>query len=732
MKTKFLLSSLLSFSFYLLSSQVPQGFNYQAIARDGSGNPITGTTMQVKIGILSDTIANTMVWEELFDPVKTNAFGLFNIIVGTGVKQSGSAATFSVIDWTKTPLFLRTSVYYPSSWKVMGTSKLQSVPYSMVAGNLKGAVPLLSVKSNTATMDSALFVVRNNTGQIVFAVYNEGVRIYVDDGLAKSTTKGGFAIGGFGTGKGASHPLFIVDPDSIRAYVDTTKVKGVKKGGFAIGSFDNSKGILSNFMEMTPKNYFIGEGSGSVTTGLYNSFIGYQTGKMNTIGGNNAFMGYQSGYNNVTGSNNLFLGYQSGYNNTSGSFNSFVGYMAGSTNSTGVQNSFLGSYSGANNSTGGNNTFVGYNSGYKNSTGSANNFIGTNSGYSNTEGISNVFIGPQSGYSNTSGAYNIYIGSQAGMLNSIGYFNISIGFQAGLTSTSSYNCFLGYFSGTKNTTGQYNSFVGFASGMSNQTGVGNTFLGSSAGEYNTTGNYNSFIGADAGEKNTSADDNVFIGMDAGYLSNGPYNVYIGVYAGTNSTSGSNNTFLGDWAGNFNKTGSNNTMVGSNADVTSDALNNAAAIGYLARVDASNKVVIGNSSVTNIGGYANWTNYSDRRMKENINYRDDLGLNFISRLKTASFNYIADENKRRHDGLIAQDVQQTLKDLGIDFSGLVIDDNEARTLNLAYGDFVVPLINAVKELDKKDLEQQKQIESQQKEIDELKALVNTIAADQKNN
>ena len=98
--------------------------------------------MQVKIGILSDTIVNTMVWEELFNPVKTNAFGMFTIVVGTGVKQSGSAASFSAIDWTKTPLFLRTSIYYPSTWKVMGTSKIQSVPYSMVAGNLEGTVPL--------------------------------------------------------------------------------------------------------------------------------------------------------------------------------------------------------------------------------------------------------------------------------------------------------------------------------------------------------------------------------------------------------------------------------------------------------------------------------------------------------------------------------------------------------------------------------------------------------------
>ncbi|MGD0582123.1 MAG: tail fiber domain-containing protein [Bacteroidales bacterium] len=243
MKTKLLLLSLFTFAFSLFpcKAQVPQGLNYQAIARDATGNPITGATMQVKIGILSDTILNTMVWEELFNPVKTNAFGMFTVVVGTGVRQSGSAYYFNTIDWTKTPLFLRTSIYYPSTWKVMGTSKLQSVPYSMVAGNLEGTVPLLSVKGNTTTMDSALFVVRNNTGQIVFAVYNEGVRIYVDDGIpGKGTSKGGFAVGGFNKSKGTVQNYLVVRPDTFRIFFDDTPGKGTK-GGFAIGGFSTTK-----------------------------------------------------------------------------------------------------------------------------------------------------------------------------------------------------------------------------------------------------------------------------------------------------------------------------------------------------------------------------------------------------------------------------------------------------------------------------------------------------------
>lgn len=56
-----------------------------------------------------------------------------------------------------------------------------------------------------------------------------------------------------------------------------------------------------------------------------------------------------------------------------------------------------------------------------------------------------------------------------------------------------------------------------------------------------------------------------------------------------------------------------------------------------------------------------------------------------------------------NGLIAQDVQETLQKLGLNFSGLVVDDNKDKTLNISYAELVIPLINAVQE-------QQKRIEA----------------------
>jgi uncharacterized protein (TIGR02145 family) len=106
----------------------------------------------------------------------------------------------------------------------------------------------LTVKGKTADMGEALFEVKNKNGQTVFAVYNEGVRIYVDNG-AKGT-KGGFAIGGFGTAKAPSQNYFVVSSDSIRAYIDPNPSKGTK-GGFAIGGFNQVKAANQEYLRVT-------------------------------------------------------------------------------------------------------------------------------------------------------------------------------------------------------------------------------------------------------------------------------------------------------------------------------------------------------------------------------------------------------------------------------------------------------------------------------------------------
>ncbi|OFY63512.1 MAG: hypothetical protein A2Y71_12190 [Bacteroidetes bacterium RBG_13_42_15] len=227
-------------------SQIPQGFNYQAIVRDGSNEILANKDMTITIGLHADSGTGTLLWEEEHD-VTSNQFGLVSMIVGEGNRTDGTKLLFTDIDWSEQKVYLETKVEYPSgTYNVMGTAQIWSVPYSLVAKDVEGPLELekLGITGTTTEFDEALFEVKNHSGQTVFAVYNEGVRIYVDDG--SKGPKGGFAIGGFATGKTPSQPYLIVNPDTVRIYINQTG-KGVK-GGFAIGGYGTDKADPQNFL----------------------------------------------------------------------------------------------------------------------------------------------------------------------------------------------------------------------------------------------------------------------------------------------------------------------------------------------------------------------------------------------------------------------------------------------------------------------------------------------------
>jgi hypothetical protein len=99
-----------------------------------------------------------------------------------------------------------------------------------------------------------IFHVVNKTGDTIFAVYNEGVRINVQDDPGKSSgSKGGFAVGGFSPTKGAYTNQYLwVTPDSVRVYIeegDVAKSSG-SKGGFAVGGFSPTKSIPSDYFNI--------------------------------------------------------------------------------------------------------------------------------------------------------------------------------------------------------------------------------------------------------------------------------------------------------------------------------------------------------------------------------------------------------------------------------------------------------------------------------------------------
>ena len=537
-QVKILLLSLLLVSFGLTGrSQVPQGFNYQAIARDEEGKVLPGLNLKVRIGILQSTEPLIVVWEEEH-AVTTNSFGLFKLIVGDpdATNTGGTVGNFSEINWLIQPLYIRTSIYLNENWIVMGDAQLYSVPYAMVAGSF-GALPSLGVTGTTSDPLEPLFEVKNKDGQTIFAVYSDGVRVYVGDEESKSA-KGGFAVGGFDATKG-NQDFLKVTPNSTSILVNSNPSKSVK-GGFSVGGYDASKTSTGDFFNITPENYLIGLESGiNITEGIYNSFMGYQAGYENTTGSKNYFIGYRAGYNNTSGNNNIFIGDSAGFANTTGYFNTFVGNWTG----------------------------------YKNTSGIKNLFMGFRAGTSNTTGKCNVFLGPDAGGHTTTAWYNTFVGIGAG----------------NLTTTGGYNSYYGINSGYAMKSGSNNSFYGSNSGYWFDGGSGNTFIGSEAGRggpdndpEDPSGNYNTLVGSFTGTVLEGAGYNTILGSYAGKnLRTGSYNVFIGYQAGY-SELGSNKLYIanssatppliyGDFSSKkvgINTTSLNKTMnVGGDAEIT---------------------------------------------------------------------------------------------------------------------------------------------------------------------
>ena len=234
-------------------------------------------------------------------------------------------------------------------------------------------------------------------------------------------------------------------------------------------------------------------------------------------------------------------------------------------------------------------------------------------------GKNNTAFGTSALESNTLGTSNSAFGEAALRFNTLGTFNTAGGQNALYTNTS----------------GRYNTAMGYLSLYSSSTGTGNTAVGSEA-LYNNRADANTGLGYLALYSNANGTNNTAVGYQALFTStNRGQNTAVGSTALRSNTIGELSTAVGAGALLSNTDGSKNTAIGASADVSSGSLTNATAIGYGAIADASNKVRVGNTDVTSIGGQVGWTTFSDGRYKEDIN-EDVPGLAFINRLRPVTY------------------------------------------------------------------------------------------------
>ena len=191
---------------------------------------------------------------------------------------------------------------------------------------------------------------------------------------------------------------------------------------------------------------------------------------------------------------------------------------------------------------------------------------------------------------------------------------------------------------------------------------------------------------------------------------------------------------------------NNVIIGKDADASANNASNQIVIGQGATGTGDNEIALGNTSITAIKcQVSSITAYSDKRIKRDIK-ENTLGLDFITRLNPVKYKKInpadypeeilenrfkkdepderPEDDENEYDGLIAQEVEQTLNDIGKTWSGHSINESDGKQ-GVQYGALTVPLINAVKELSNENNELKEDITFLKSENELLKNQIANI-------
>ncbi len=162
--------------FNTVSAQIKNtGINFQAVARDKEQNAANNRKIYVKCTIENGLTNPIEVYGENHN-VTTNEFGIFNLVIGKGVRFMGAKDIFD-IDWKKGNYFFHLKISitpiapdlnwdYNKEWIDLGAVEFGVVPYA-----------IQSLSSNSAGLDSAVLSTKLNIGDTtkMLASYRQAI-----------------------------------------------------------------------------------------------------------------------------------------------------------------------------------------------------------------------------------------------------------------------------------------------------------------------------------------------------------------------------------------------------------------------------------------------------------------------------------------------------------------------------------------------------------------------------
>ncbi|MBR5642809.1 MAG: tail fiber domain-containing protein [Salinivirgaceae bacterium] len=220
------------------------GFSYQAVIRNSKGELVKKQNVGLQLTI-ADSAATNVMYKEI-QTVPTNDFGVLSVTVGRGAAQNGTK--LSNVDWTKPAwLHIAIDVNGGTDYIDFGASKIQAVPVALYAARSGNGAQTVGITGS----DDTLFEVKDKDGNVVFAVYPDGVRVYIDENANKAARRSGFLVTGrSGTKNGEGQDYFVINADGTQVFVDDDS-KAARRSGFLVtGRSATKEGMTNNLFSV--------------------------------------------------------------------------------------------------------------------------------------------------------------------------------------------------------------------------------------------------------------------------------------------------------------------------------------------------------------------------------------------------------------------------------------------------------------------------------------------------
>ena len=173
-KSHLLTFVLLIIATVMFAQHVPQGMNYQAVARDEHGQVLTNQDISLRISLLAEGPDGKMVYSEIHE-VTTSTLGLFNVVIGEGSARIGE---FEKIPWSSTTMWMDIALGLDGDFISIATTRLLTVPYAFHAGTAgevigassseKSGAPFWKVNGNSGVLDQYQFLGTTDAKALVF------------------------------------------------------------------------------------------------------------------------------------------------------------------------------------------------------------------------------------------------------------------------------------------------------------------------------------------------------------------------------------------------------------------------------------------------------------------------------------------------------------------------------------------------------------------------------------